>query len=53
MIFKADTNPSRGFFLTGLAAALATLTASSLAAQNSIAPGDEALRHHLQLLANA
>ncbi len=52
MILNADTNPSRGHFLTGLAVALATFAASSSAAQNSIAPGDEALRHHLQLLAD-
>ncbi|MBD5779548.1 capsule assembly Wzi family protein [Pelagicoccus sp. NFK12] len=50
MNFPAGKRASRALFPTQILTVFATLATASLSAQNAIAPGDEALRHHLQLL---
>lgn len=52
MISTADTIPSSARTQFASIAAACLLAAAPALAQNSIAPGDEALRHHLQLLAD-
>ncbi|MDQ8186824.1 capsule assembly Wzi family protein [Pelagicoccus sp. SDUM812002] len=50
MTFKADPIPSRTLFNFNSVVAALFLVSTPLVAKNSIEPGDEALRHHLQLL---